>query len=816
MKRRTLQFLLFLSIVASFLVVIHRFETAQKGGKKLPAGYRADEASQMEVLPYTPENSVLLYNLLRRPMKFYEYGTEWKPKPWFQSPESGKHLMKLYPFPLVENFDRKGLFKNRFDINSLPPPKKWENFGIQGAGVVASFAFDPKNVKTLFAGTEGAGLFISKNFGLNWAKLPVGRNDIRKVMINPNNSKHVVAGCWSFLFPDSIPMIYQSTNGGSVWDFGYEISILKNGFKKGVTPSDLALGADNQLTLVTIDKSQVPFAVYVAQKSTALKDDSSFLTTFAVPATDVGKLKIRKSGSGLINVIASAVIPLPGGKKKDTLLDSLYKTTDGGKNWDLVYEPENLGYPDHDITAYDISEDGERISLFLSAYYVDTDYIVTSTDGGDSWTATAIKTLNEDVYDNDHDLDLKYKYVAQDLVVNDSDEDHIAIFLYMHGLFESFDGGATFSKVITSYSGVKYLQNAEGETQAIEPVDLRLEALKYFPLPEGFAYFMPTDQGLFLFNAETGILTNMTKDLYLGDSGQVTVTSCPRVYSGLWHVGSYWVNPDNSIEGFNGGENWGYGIGPDDGCETPVFSPVHGYLYDGKKINEGKTQWFGDNIDFGWPIEETFMYHDDWWYDRRWWGGFGNLIAVNDAFTKTDTLFANNNKANDVQVYGIDLGVGKAPLWILDKNRILWTLDGNKWTLMKDFSKEPVKVKNVIDKISGIDVWSYRIVLYGQAGLVVSPDNGGSWTVRFEGKKVWAAAEDKCGSLYVAAQPDPKSNFGGVYLSKNDGKNFSKLGVGDSRSFISSLAIDHVNDVLYAGTAGESILRFALDPCDVE
>ena len=385
----------------------------------------------------------------------------------------------------------------------------------------------------------------------------------------------------------------------------------------------------------------------------------------------------------------------------------------------------------------------------------------------------------------------------------------------MHGLFESFDGGATFSKVITTYSGVKYLQNAEGETQAIEPVDLRFDTLKYFPLPEGFAYFMPTDQGLFSFNAETGTLTNMTKDLFLGDSGQVTVTSCPRVYSGLWHVGSYWVNADNSIEGFNGGENWGYGIGPDDGCETPVFSPVHGYLYDGKKINWGKTKWFDDNIDFGWPIEETFMYYEDWWYDRRWWGGFGNLVQISDAFNKWDTLFANDNKVNGIQAFGVDAGVAKAPIWALDKNGVLWTLTGATWGKIKDFSIVP-GMANTISKISGIDVWSYRIVLYGQAGLVVSSDNGGSWNVRFTGKKVWAAAQDKCGILYVAAEPDPKSNFGGVYASKNDGKSFAKLGVGDSRSFISSLAIDHVNDVMYAGTAGESILRFTLDPCDVE
>ncbi|MBI2339041.1 MAG: hypothetical protein HYU99_01565 [Deltaproteobacteria bacterium] len=808
-------------LLVIFSVAYYSITGRPPWAKKILSGLRLS-TDMTEVYPYTPANSATLTQrfMMNRRMRYYEYAPAWNPKPPKPPSAGGKNPIKLYPFPIVENFDRNQLFKNRIDINSLPAPKTWERFGIQGAGVVSSLAIDPANAKNLLIGTEGSGLYFSYDFGLKWAELPLPRNDIRKVFIDPSNSLRFVAVTGHYLFPDSPPTVYQSKDGGKTWDFGYPIAQqTAGGAKKTLPPRDIAM-VNDLLTLVAVDQNPgAPSSVLIAQKNALLSDNTPFQVVLAQLATDAGKIKIKKSGFGLINLIQSTTI-IVGTSKVDILSDSLYLTADSGKTWKLVYQPEKSLDSWHDITAYDISGNGKRIVLYLKPHvpYKNDYLIAVSGDGGANWETTTITGMGEDIYDGFYNLTTDPWYTkgylaAQDLVIDETDPDHIALFLYMRGLFESFDGGKTFSKLIYSYKDIKYLKNADGETQAIEPMDLRYDTLKVFPLPGGFSFFMPTDQGLFLLDGE-GTLTNMTKDLFLGDTGMVEVTSCPRVYAGLWHVGSYWVNADNTIEGFNGGENWGYGAGGDDECETPVFSPVHGYLYDGKNLNEGKTTWFGDNLDYGWPIEETFKYYEEWWTSHRWWGGLYYLVRVNDAFNTTETIYPNDDKNKRTQAYGVDRLAQGAPYWILDRDMVLWNWENDKWTVAKNFSAGLDKEKEVVKNVSGIEIAGARIVLYGMKGLIISTDNGGTWTVRLYGKKVRALAGDNCGTIYLAIEPDPNFNVGGVYSSENDGANFYKLGSGDGRSFISSLAIDPVDDILYAGTAGESLLRFALDVCN--
>lgn len=813
MQRRDMILFVIVVLLAGISVWFYYSDTAPE---KLISGLRGGAGEDLQVFPYDTEHSLTLRKIKERKSKFYEYSTEWQPEPWGAKSTSGKHLVKMYPFPLVEGLDRDFTLKSRIDINKLPPVKKWERFGIQGVGVVTSLAIDAKDMKHLLLGTEYAGLYESITFGNKWQRLKFNRNDIKKALIDPDNPKHYIVATGAYHFADMPQQIFHSQDAGKTWDKGETPFIQLNQFaqKEEIIPNDIYFNSGTVMISGHI-KGNTKKKV-IATKNEGSAADKPYTNLFQVVRDELLRLKMKKTGKGLVNYFNR----VPAGPGKETIDDELYLTTDGWKTAKIIFDPETQGYPLYDVTAYDITPDGQRMAVYLRAPQTLDSVIAKSKDGGQTWQFMAIETLDFVYFDEGWELNKDTKVLdqtAQDIVLLADDEDYIGLFLYMHGLFESFDGGQTFSKVIDGYQNVRFLTNADGETQAIEPVDLRVDTLKPLPSKDGVNYFIPTDQGLFLYQATTARLINVTKDLYLGDSAQVAVTSCPRVYAGLWHVGSYWINEDNSIEGFNGGENNGYGAGPDDGCATPVFSPVHGYLSDGKNIDEKKTEWFDTFVDLGWPVSETFQYHDGWWYEFRWWWSDQVILRINDAFDKFEEIYANDDKNIKVLAYGMDLWKAGSPVWVLGTDKILRTMASNgTWAIVKDLNGATPPFHEIMNKAKGIKVWDKRVVIWGTAGLLVSLDAGNAWEIGLKGRKVWAVEQDKCGGIYAAVQPMPDSGYGGVFYSPSDGKSFSKLGQGDNRSYISGLAIDHIDDILYAGTKGESLLRMGLDACAVD
>ncbi len=771
-----------------------------------------DSAAAEKVLPYNPQNSLVLADLIRKDLKYYEYKYEWDPGKWRKHEVSSKHMIKMYPFPLVQNFDRNRLLKNNVDITEMPSAAQWEHIGIQGVGVVKSVTYDKNNTSHLLMGTEGSGLYKSTDFGTTWQKLDFPRNDIRHVIIDADNPDHYIVTTGIYLFTDLPTTIYRSSNAGQSWDTGNNAVTNQYGTPTYVTPSQIHY-LDGY---ITVAGTMQGFGTYaVARKYLAAT--TYYTVTLERTASWVGPLKIKDTGMGLITFYDEKLLEKTGDEKEWVYEDSLYKTEDAGTSWTMVFSPEKQGLEDYDITAYDISEDGQRIYLFLKSKAKQTNIIAKSFNGGIDWTQVEIQEFRWMILNDNWEYTLDdyiFKYTAQDLVLDEENEDYIALFIYMNGFFDSFNGGVDFTKFITNYQDVYILNGAAGEAQVIEPMDLRIDTMTEVQTQQGDAFLIPTDQGLHYYDGLTGTLQNLAPDLFLADSGIVSVSpACPRIYSGLWHIGSYWINPDNSIEGFNGGENWGYGIGPDDGCDTPVFSPVHGYLGDGKNVDEDKSEFFQESFDYGWPIEETFSYYDGWWYVFRWWGSMWYLVRINEAFSTYEILYPDNDTTAYVKAYGMDTSVSGSPIWVLDHNLILWKFVDGDWFKWKNLDAVDYDIKNIIEEVNGIKVYKDRIILYGHSGMYISVDQGKTWYKGFEGEKIWALAQDKCGTIYMAVQPDPDSNLGGVYYSNDNGKTIYKLGTGDSKSYISSLAIDHANDVMYAGTAGESILRITLEDC---
>jgi photosystem II stability/assembly factor-like uncharacterized protein len=96
---------------------------------------------------------------------------------------------------------------------------QWERIGTQGdVPTIWSLAIDPVDPRILFAGTRPAGVYRSRNGGLQWEKLAVdiaqecaiGTPFVTSVMIDPDDHRIVWAGV-------EIDGVFRSLDGGETW-----------------------------------------------------------------------------------------------------------------------------------------------------------------------------------------------------------------------------------------------------------------------------------------------------------------------------------------------------------------------------------------------------------------------------------------------------------------------------------------------------------------------------------------------------------------------------------------------------------------------
>jgi len=105
---------------------------------------------------------------------------------------------------------------------------KWEQLYDGSSFLPAALnalAVDPNNPNKIFAGTVGAGVYISPDGGETWkvSNDGLGKGTVGSIVIDPNDSNIVYAG----LFDKG--GIYKSINGGQTWQSSYQGIDLDNG-----------------------------------------------------------------------------------------------------------------------------------------------------------------------------------------------------------------------------------------------------------------------------------------------------------------------------------------------------------------------------------------------------------------------------------------------------------------------------------------------------------------------------------------------------------------------------------------------------------
>ena len=205
---------------------------------------------------------------------------------------------------------------------------------------IGAVALDPNNPdKVIYVGTGetwtrnsvsvGDGLYRSTDGGINWDKLGFDHSErIANIIVNPQNSDEIYVGVLGALWSDNTERgVYKSTDRGATWN-----QILYDGPATGC--ADLAMDPEDPNIL---------YASMWEFRRTAWSFNS-------------------------------------GGAKS-----SLYKSTDGGKNWKKIHN----GFPEGKLGRLGIAvapSDANVLYTVIEAEDLDKKGLYRSDDKGESWT----------------------------------------------------------------------------------------------------------------------------------------------------------------------------------------------------------------------------------------------------------------------------------------------------------------------------------------------------------------------------------------------------------------------------------------------
>ena len=351
----------------------------------------------------------------------------------------------------------------------------------QSIGAVALDPSDPDN--TIWVGTGetwtrnsvsiGNGLYRTTDGGRNWKEIPGFENSerIASVEINPNNSNEVYVGVLGALWGDSEDRgVYKTTDGGKTWN-----KILYIGPSTGA--ADVIMDPKN------------PNVLYASM------------------------WQFRRSGWGFSS----------GGANS-----ALYKSTDGGANWNKIHN----GFPAGDLGRIAVAiapSDNSIIYAVLETEDKSKDGLWKSTDAGKSW-----EHLN-----NDFGLVVRPFYFSR--ISIDPRNPDIVVKGGLSGSI-SRDGGKTF----------KSLGNMHSDIHDIT-----------FHIKDSDQMFCGTDGGVYR-SWNGGTTMEIVENLPLSQFYHISVDDAEpyNVYGGLQDNGS-WYGPSSSPGGVNA-RDWnsvGYGDG---------------------------------------------------------------------------------------------------------------------------------------------------------------------------------------------------------------------------------------------------------------
>jgi photosystem II stability/assembly factor-like uncharacterized protein len=280
----------------------------------------------------------------------------------------------------------------------LGPPtaalaQPWTSLGPEG-GTVRSLAIDPADSATVYAGTEGGGVFKSTNAGVTWSPANGGLSGatVYAILLDP-----VTPG---LLYAGGSRGVFKSTDHGTTW------AAMNTGLPSSTVHA------------LVLDPAS-PATIYAGMTAGVFK-------------TTNGGASWSAANTGLTGTNVNAIAPHPS--DSNTLYAAVYgggvfKTTNAGTSWSAA----STGLTS--TSVYDLAIDpAEPATLYVAAH---GGGVFKTTDAAVSWSAA------------NTGLSSPYVYA---LAVNPSAPATLYVTTLGGGIFKTTDGGENWSVVADLYA----------------------------------------------------------------------------------------------------------------------------------------------------------------------------------------------------------------------------------------------------------------------------------------------------------------------------------------------------------------------------
>ena len=260
-------------------------------------------------------------------------------------------------------------------------------FDDQDVQTIGALAIAPGDPNTIWAGTGeafirsnisiGNGIYKSTDAGKSWTRMGLERTGrIARVIVDTKNADVVFACALGHAYgPQPERGVFRTTDGGRTWN-----RVLFVDENTGC--SDIAVDPNNSRVLFA---GMWQLEIHTWGRTSGGSGSGLFrstdggatwtrLTGHGLPGAPLGKIsaQVARTNSNRVYALIETGDGMPTDNGRNTQSGSLWRSEDGGENWQMVSADRRLRGRTHYYTRFAVAPDNENEAYFLAAEFTKT------------------------------------------------------------------------------------------------------------------------------------------------------------------------------------------------------------------------------------------------------------------------------------------------------------------------------------------------------------------------------------------------------------------------------------------------------------